>query len=377
MPPEEVLTSLDRLRLTSLVDFETASRRRLSARASVVRGLCARRLLPIPHPLDFSWWFLDSTLEHLVEEVVIRAPQGTILCLGAPTLYHAVAAVNHGGRLVLWDSDPEIGRRANVYENAEAITKDLTTDHIPQLECAVVVADPPWYADDIRMFLWAARRACRLGGAILVSFPPSGTRPGVSEEWSHIVSWARSLGLRLEKVEPRRLSYLSPPFETNAMLAAGIPMPPLDWRCGDLATFRCEGSTVVERPQARSAEAWEERLLGSVRIRVRLPLSTAPASPSLHRIAKTEILPSVSRRDPRRSLVDVWTSGNRVFQCSERRSLLQILDASGRNVNVERSTRWRLAIPGASHEVEETWKFLKAMVQQEEREIFRWRESCE
>jgi dihydroorotase-like cyclic amidohydrolase len=47
----------------------------------------------------------------------------------------------------------------------------------------------------------------------------------------------------------------------------------------------------------------------------------------LRSIVPGDILPSVSRRDPRRANADVWTSGNRIFACGGTSTLVTIIDA--------------------------------------------------
>ena len=49
--------------------------------------------------------------------------------------------------------------------------------------------------------------------------------------------------------------------------------------------------------------------------RIRLLNDAAFRDPRLKSLVPGDILPTVSRRDPRRQQVDVWTSGNRVFAC--------------------------------------------------------------
>jgi hypothetical protein len=52
-----------------------------------------------------------------------------------------------------------------------------------------------------------------------------------------------------------------------------------------------------------------------MRLKVRNSESSEPVflDPSLISLVEMDVLPSVSRRDPRRDKVDLWTSGNRIF----------------------------------------------------------------
>lgn len=96
--------------------------------------------------------------------------------------------------------------------------------------------------------------------------------------------------------------------------------------------FRCDCRTDVPRPAATTRKDWTEQVFGSVRVRIRHQeqssntSSTAMAlgDPALISLVPHDILPSVSRREPVRELVDVWTSGNRVFRCCDCCTLSEI-----------------------------------------------------
>jgi hypothetical protein len=241
-----------------------------------------------------------------------------------------------------------------------------------------VVADPPWYESEVLGFLWAARQICEQDGVVLMSVPPEGTRPGVDAEWRNIVSWAKTLGLQVEDYRLGLLSYASPLFEQNAMIAGGVPPLNGAWRRGDLAAFRCAGACRGERPKVRSRDVWEEHVIGDVRIRARRNGGLVGWSdPTLRRIAPSDVLPSVSRRDPRRDLVDVWTSGNRVFRCGGTAVLRRILDAiAGAEVavaKVEYSVGRNLTAVEAD-KVEQVEEELRRMIQTEQAETTAWRE---
>src|SRR5262249_50687568 len=72
---------------------------------------------------------------------------------------------------------------------------------------------------------------------------------------------------------------------------------------------------------------WAEETVLGMRVRVRHQEQPAPGfqDPSISSILAGDILPSVSRRDERRRLAGVWTSGNRVFACHGRNTLRLIL----------------------------------------------------
>jgi hypothetical protein len=90
---------------------------------------------------------------------------------------------------------------------------------------------------------------------------------------------------------------------------------PLEWRHGNLAVFMRTRLNRAPRPVLPAADAWDEEALFGVRVRLRQRRAADFEEPTLLSIVPGDILPSVSRRDPRRRLVDIWTSGNRVFAC--------------------------------------------------------------
>jgi hypothetical protein len=84
----------------------------------------------------------------------------------------------------------------------------------------------------------------------------------------------------------------------------------------------------VPRPVAPPDEgAWYEAAVTGVRVRVRPQIEAGFVDPRLVSVISGDILPTVSRRDARRQSADVWTSGNRIFQCRGTGILLRIFEA--------------------------------------------------
>src|SRR5206468_2064131 len=126
-----------------------------------------------------------------------------------------------------------------------------------------VMADPPWYEEETRAFLWAAASVCELGGLVFLSTPPLGVRPGMADERRRVLEWATTLGLFLDETESLALSYETPAFEANALKASGFDEIPADWRRGDLLSFRKITRTVVPKPELHSSlDNWDEFRLG-------------------------------------------------------------------------------------------------------------------
>lgn len=135
-------------------------------------------------------------------------------------------------------------------------------------------------------------------------------------------SWAG-----FEKNEKGILPYVSPPFEINSLKAENFHNLDTEWRRGDLAVFEKKNNISVERPLIIPdlEESWLEETINGVRIKLKPYDFLEFKDPKLLTIVNNNIFPGVSRRDERRQLVEVWTSGNRVFACRGRFVLQEIL----------------------------------------------------
>jgi hypothetical protein len=328
--PRMVRDSLERQGLASRIRYSKAMRS-VSLAAPLGEGVQWEGLdLPTPHPLDSSWWFDTPTVRRLMLIVdELTAETAHVVLLGTPTLFAAARATCGTRSFTLVDLDPLTTQLARPSRRCfTTLCADITIDPIVLEPSSLVISDPPWYDAEIRSFLWTARQVCTIGGHVVSSFPPLGTRPGIEEQWEGFIEWTKELGLELCSVQHATLSYLSPLFEQNALRAASVPSIGGSWRRGDLAVFRCVDVCRCERPKEASGPHWSERKVGQVRIRLRMNgRSMGWADPSLISIAEGGILPSVSRRDPSRSRIDVWTSGNRVFACAGTWLLSTILSA--------------------------------------------------
>lgn len=57
---------------------------------------------------------------------------------------------------------------------------DLITGQLPDLSARMVVADPPWYPEHTRTFLWASAHLSIPGATVLLAQPALATRPGIA-----------------------------------------------------------------------------------------------------------------------------------------------------------------------------------------------------
>jgi hypothetical protein len=306
---------------------------------------------PVEHPLDFDWRFTTSSARLLLDRCGTGAP---VAFLGAPSLAREAAAWGRQGTVDLFDHNPSAVAAARAAcPGIKATCRDLLWGEPVGIgDAFATVADPPWYLEHTSAFLWAAARLTRVGGTVLLSLPPEGTRPGILAEREAVFAAAGSFGLRLESVEPAALAYRMPPFERNALAASGLPAVPIDWRRGDLASFTLFGKNGLPRPPTLGEPGgWDEESVGFVRIKCRTCPVREFCDPTLLHIVPGDILTSVSRRHPTRADVDVWTSGNRVFSCPSPSYFRIILSAIARGENAEEAVRMILSRKLSTEEI--------------------------
>jgi hypothetical protein len=339
--------------------------------------------LPIPHPLDYEWRYADAATDRLLDEWdASENLSGSLTLLGAPSVaLRAVRRVPRRGVCVLDANAAVISALRRICPEARVQLCDLMRGELPRVpRAAVVVSDPPWYPEHLASFLWAACKLCRPRGRVLVSLPPLGPRPGMPEERALFLGLAKRMGLRLDRLDEGALPYVSPPFELNALRADRLPGVPLDWRRGDLAVFVRYGGDPGPRPPAPPREeGWREVAVLGVRIRVRHDTVAEFEDPSLVPIEPGDVLPTVSRRDPRRREADVWTAGNRVYGCQAPGILFQILRAlSAGDLPVERvaAAIGRALSPAEAGLVGRGSERVADLVHLEQDEQAVWREWC-
>lgn len=290
--------------------------------------------LPVPHPLDYDWRFSDVATTDLLNQCQkLTSDDSKVALIGTPSLLRMGIEISYPRELILLEaSQAIISSLAQIASKRQVIPCDVMRDLLPQIYAEAVVLDPPWYPEYIHSFLWAACQICQVGGYILISLPPIGTRPGMEREWKETLHWAKQIGLTLYSLDEVVLSYKTPNFELNALKAKGISKVSKEWRRGNLAIFQRTHQTFLPRPTVSHQEVeWIEEVLQGVRIRVKQQNVTNFLEPSLKSILPGDILQSVSRRDRHRPLADVWTSGNRIFACQGCSMLLLILQALRKN----------------------------------------------
>ncbi|MGB7290955.1 MAG: class I SAM-dependent methyltransferase [Thermodesulfobacteriota bacterium] len=288
--------------------------------------------IPIPHPLDFEWRFSTPALDFLIQGILNETNRNdSILLLGTPTLYVHLCQLNLERKIVLVEGNSPIvsGLQQfsdNRYKLIEGDVFTVSPKKLGQYDC--VVMDPPWYYDQFHSFTWLGSKVLRIGGTLFISLPPLGTRLGIETERIEFISLCHDLGFFLENLESQKLPYVTPFFEYNALKANSLDNLDPFWRKGDFAFFKMTGGSKEKKPEYISPySSWLERIIQGVRFKVSSQsVSNRESSELLESIVEGDILPSVSTRDPRRSLANIWTSGNRIFRSTDVPTILHCLD---------------------------------------------------
>lgn len=285
----------------------------------------------VPHPLDYDWRFNRDTTTKLLRQLnLLTSINDKIAMLGTPSLL--TNELSRFRRHFLF-VDKNIESQNKKPSNISYYQCDIMREPLPQIQVNAVLADPPWYPEFMRGFIWAASKITRVGGYAIFCLPPEGTRPSISSEISEFIRYAQKIGFNLSRYIKGQLSYSAPLFEINSLRAEGFTNIKKDWRQGDLALFYKSKKNNFVRPTIPVDEDWIEIKIMDVRIKIRANNSRLFQDPSLISIVRNDILPSVSRRDNRRNSVNVWTSGNRVFRCNGTNILYQIILARSLNLS--------------------------------------------
>lgn len=315
--PTELLASIDRLAVRHVISAPLAEMiRREAARPAIERPEgCSP--LPLPHPLNFEWRFTPSASRDLLNLAMELTPaDGDVLLFGTPGLALEALSLATSRRLSLLAEDNVVTRRLIALNKATGspLSIAVCTGGLPVARADAVLVDPPWYMDFIRPMLEAAAAACRPGGVVLISLPPSGTRLSAEMDRAATVRFAARIGLDLFDHQPLVISYDTPFFEANALAAAGVNAPPR-WRRGDLVVLRkARSGSRISRLLSGRRRDWVETSIGRMRLFIRTDRGAVTGLEGLLPLIEGSVLPSVSRRDIRRRGAQVWTSGNRIFR---------------------------------------------------------------
>jgi hypothetical protein len=288
-----------------------------------------------PHPLDFEWRNSSKTLHYLCELIQdINTVDDKLLLLGMPSLFVSTYLTSLPNNVTLIDNNPtlitslrQITQKSKSHNIVEGDVFNVNPKKIGRYN--TVFMDPPWYPDHFFQFIWLACECLEVGGVLGISLPPLNTRPGIDKERMEWFQYCQKHGLCIESLTPQSMEYVMPFFEFNAFRASGIKNTAPFWRKGDLVLFRKVAEKKSVRPKsAVRLNEWVEKEVDIVRFRVKRSSKSKSGQKGffIKHIVPGDILPSVSSRHPKRKNVNIWTSGNRIFQTNKPELFLQLLD---------------------------------------------------
>jgi len=270
--------------------------------------------LPVGHQADSDWRFTpESTLKLVRLALEAAAPEEPVVHLGTPSTFLISARSDAHHRHVLLDRNTTVLNALVSHEIGTPhlmIGIDLQAIGQFYLNAGAAIVDPPWYLDHTLLFLSVAAEVCRSDATILLCQPCVGTRPRVDQERAVLLDRASALGLDLHAVQSRGVRYVTPHFEAISLRAAAYgTVIPTGWRRGDVLLFkRSTRPSTIFRPLIHDPK-WREARFGPVRVK----LAEQPTGSDVGSLVPGNVLVTVSRRDPIRSRIGLWTSGNRVF----------------------------------------------------------------
>jgi hypothetical protein len=270
--------------------------------------------LPVGHPVDADWRFTPESAADLVELALDGIePEAPVAHIGAPSTFLRCVLSRSQRQHILVDRNTAVIDALishGIGSPHLIVGADLEAIERLHFGAGAAIVDPPWYLGDTLLFLAVASSVCRPNATIVLCQPASATRPGVNEERVTLLDRVSQLGLEFHTLRSGAVRYVMPHFEAVSLRAAmnGAAIP-VTWRRGDVLLFdRMSGSYPISLPRPRDAK-WQEVKFGPVRIK----LAEEPTGPELGALVPGDVLTTVSRRDPIRLRIGLWTSGNRVF----------------------------------------------------------------
>jgi hypothetical protein len=289
--------------------------------------------IPAPHPLDYDWRYDPATVEALRPWLEAKR----VLALGAPTVARRLEEL--GSDVTLVDRQPFQSVKRHFAQDVEDFTTIRPFD--------AVIADPPWYPDDLVRWASVAGKAVKPGSLILASVWPETARPEAKADLARAIeqisAWADVARL------PVPLAYQLPPFEEVAIEASATNV---------LAASPCRGILLEIRPRATPPDLdqrpgdrmWHRFSIDGYQLALRLagPDEGAPRL-ERHPQAKGWHWPYVSARAPGRDRIDLWSSAGEVAVVRSPRAMLKILSQAFSSKDAATFERHLEALPELLH----------------------------
>ena len=255
----------------------------------------------------------------------IQDSKATVAFIGTPSLFkHCVEALHKNTMLVLVDQNAEKHAAGIMSSRTKYINVDISgpCKALKRIYADYIVMDPPWYNIYYELFFDRAMLMAQMDSCIVCVMPPSFTRATADKEKEQLLKLLdNQYGLKKLHYYSGVVSYHTPPYEQNVLKANGICCIPANWRIGDILVVQKKGSGTRKKAVYLPSEEsvlWDEVSIGPVRIKIRHEKDQFDTyNIKLDSIYPNDIYPSVKRSSRGKSVaINVWTSGNRVFRCS-------------------------------------------------------------
>lgn len=270
--------------------------------------------LPEPHPLDFDWRYDAQTVARISALLTNR---GRVLALGTPSIARHLES--EGREVVLLDRQP-----------CQLVRTQITSElelQSPLQDVGCVIADPPWYPEDLLLWATFAGRSVGTGNSVFISVWPASTRPDAAEELRatlhKISNWASISFL------PTEIHYDNPMFEQLSIDSAHGAALSSSPRAGQLLELRVKTPPLPLISAPRHRPRWTRFLVNDYQLGVRF--SQRRDNPPLIRPlsnAQKWQWPYVSSRAPGREDIDLWSSRNEVASIGDSKRLIFALRAA-------------------------------------------------
>lgn len=272
---------------------------------------------PEPHPA-FSQWRITPESAKIILNKLLDKKYNKICFLGCPVLGSEFSKASKTRPILL---DIDTGALNYAAKLAKTISYDVN-DSLPAIlrnrfECVVI--DPPWYYDDILLFVKRALELTKIGGTIYLSLPGLLTRPSIISERLGFQKRLSRLGLVIAEMDAV-VEYGVPPFEYMAY--RNIPAFTGEvWRIGDWVKLK-KAEEIDKKPERKSQRIkikWLEYTFDKKRLFLREKKNDKSKKPRLSFLYSdnSQILKTVSKRSSLIPRIDIWTSRNAVLHIDE------------------------------------------------------------
>jgi hypothetical protein len=341
--PLEIVHSLNRIHQNGMLDDHTYQQimHNISEPKQYLNNDHCPKILPVPHQVDFDWRFSESGIKIFVghiDRLINNQSYTRIAFIGSPSLFRHYCESNSKAAeffLIDFNANKHINKEklpGNVHVVNCNLNYDLDTElKVDQIHADLVVMDPPWYPEYYKKFFDISDIIGEAECLVYGVFPPMLTRESISAERYDINTYVSKLGFGELKYDPLCVEYYTPPFEQNVLKTNGICNYPMCWRRGDFfTTARSKKASIykgITEIIIRNG-GWTEKSIEIVRFKLRQSTFSEDVEFNirLDSLYENDIYPSVSRRFKGHEKINVWTSGNRVYYCSNIPVLFMIFE---------------------------------------------------